>query len=182
MCCGMLKLMLKGPMFERICLCIFASFSIDRSGSPSARLRTMAELVHWSISGNRDDSAQTLPQEPYPIRSSGLVDWEIMISSIVRNRICRRCIGVAMMVGLLRNWVFLGTKILCWQKLFMWNGSTDFGQAGGRIPRGRRLHHHWGCALQLHLPRLCTSAQGFLGGHSSPSLSVVKVSLCLGSS
>lgn len=74
MCCGMLKLMLKGPMFERICLCIFASFSIDRSGSPSARLRTMAEVVHWSISGNRDDSAQTLPQEPYPF---GQVGWLI---------------------------------------------------------------------------------------------------------
>lgn len=76
MCCGMLKLMPKGPpMFERICLCILASFSIDRSGSPSARLRTTAEeVVHWSISGNRDESAQTLLQEPYPIRSSGLVD------------------------------------------------------------------------------------------------------------
>jgi len=74
MCCGMLILILKeeDPLFfERMCLCIFASFSIDRSGSPSARLRTMGQeeeetvvVVHSSMSGNRDESDHTLPQEP----------------------------------------------------------------------------------------------------------------------
>jgi hypothetical protein len=70
MCCGMF-IPKEDPMFfERMCLCICASFSIDRSGSPSARLRTMGEeeetvvVVHWSMSGNRDESDHTLPLEP----------------------------------------------------------------------------------------------------------------------
>jgi len=72
MCRGML--IRKCPMLERMCLCILASFSIDRSGSPSARLMTIVEILHWSISGNRDESDHTLPHEPYPIRSSGPAD------------------------------------------------------------------------------------------------------------
>jgi len=89
-------------MQDRICLCVLASFSIERSGKPSARLRTSADS-HWSMSGWRDVSAQTLPQEPYPIRSRGVEDCAMVISEVVcgesASMVISRFEGVGCKVG-----------------------------------------------------------------------------------